>query len=285
MRWYEVDTSASHRGLGAWPRGTSRIDQARQQKKLLAETATAVGPRKALPCAAPADALPSARSPSPSWDGTGAGDGPRARFTVRSPRAVACALRPGPARARQAYVSGELEVDDIDDDRPPADLEAAASTRRQGAFSRAGRGAPMGLERPPARPIRAVPRGAGTRSRATRRSVRHRYDLPAEFFALFLDESMTYSCAIFSRGRRRSRRPRAKPRWCAPSSASSPATPARRRLRVGQLAAHGGQPRRPSRASRCRAQARRARARRSRLGVADRVDIRVQDWRELAVER
>src|SRR4029079_16764959 len=32
------------------------------------------------------------------------------------------------------------------------------------------------------------------------RSVRHHYDLPPEFFALFLDESMTYSCAIFSRG-------------------------------------------------------------------------------------
>jgi cyclopropane-fatty-acyl-phospholipid synthase len=32
------------------------------------------------------------------------------------------------------------------------------------------------------------------------RSVRHHYDLPPEYFGLFLDESMTYSCAIFSRG-------------------------------------------------------------------------------------
>jgi cyclopropane fatty-acyl-phospholipid synthase-like methyltransferase len=32
------------------------------------------------------------------------------------------------------------------------------------------------------------------------RAVRHHYDPPAEFFALFLDRSMTYSCAIFSRG-------------------------------------------------------------------------------------
>jgi cyclopropane-fatty-acyl-phospholipid synthase len=30
--------------------------------------------------------------------------------------------------------------------------------------------------------------------------VRHHYDVSNEFFALFLDESMTYSCAIFSRG-------------------------------------------------------------------------------------
>jgi cyclopropane-fatty-acyl-phospholipid synthase len=32
------------------------------------------------------------------------------------------------------------------------------------------------------------------------RAVRHHYDVSNEFFALFLDASMTYSCAIFSRG-------------------------------------------------------------------------------------
>src|SRR5207302_2021707 len=31
-------------------------------------------------------------------------------------------------------------------------------------------------------------------------AVRYHYDVGNEFFALFLDESMTYSCAIFSRG-------------------------------------------------------------------------------------
>ena len=30
--------------------------------------------------------------------------------------------------------------------------------------------------------------------------MRHHYDLPTEFFGLFLGESLTYSCAIFSRG-------------------------------------------------------------------------------------
>ena len=33
-----------------------------------------------------------------------------------------------------------------------------------------------------------------------RRAVRHHYDVGNEFFALFLDDSMTYSCALFSRG-------------------------------------------------------------------------------------
>src|SRR6202023_1128128 len=32
------------------------------------------------------------------------------------------------------------------------------------------------------------------------RAVRHHYDVSNEFFALFLDRSMTYSCAIFSKG-------------------------------------------------------------------------------------
>ena len=31
-------------------------------------------------------------------------------------------------------------------------------------------------------------------------AVRYHYDVGNEFFSLFLDESMTYSCAIFSRG-------------------------------------------------------------------------------------
>ena len=59
----------------------------------------------------------------------------------------------------------------------------------------------MGLERPPARPAsELVPEGRRHSIARDRRSVRHHYDLPAEFFALFLDESMTYSCAVFSRG-------------------------------------------------------------------------------------
>ncbi|MGH2847405.1 MAG: class I SAM-dependent methyltransferase, partial [Thermoleophilaceae bacterium] len=32
------------------------------------------------------------------------------------------------------------------------------------------------------------------------RAVRHHYDVSNEFFALFLDESLTYSCGLFSRG-------------------------------------------------------------------------------------
>lgn len=138
------------------------------------------------------------------WDGselpaTEAG-GPT--FTVRSPRAVAHALRaPGQLGLGRAYVSGELEVDDIDAvialldgwKQPP--LDAAARLRLIVAAVRA-----IGLTRPPAPPdAELVPKGARHSKERDARSVRHHYDVSNEFFRLFLDESMTYSCAFFSR--------------------------------------------------------------------------------------
>src|SRR5204862_8262996 len=58
-----------------------------------------------------------------------------------------------------------------------------------------------GLTAPPRRPHSELRlRGARhTRSR-DRRAVRYHYDAGNEFFALFLDDSMTYSCAVFSGG-------------------------------------------------------------------------------------
>ncbi|HEX8975590.1 MAG TPA: cyclopropane-fatty-acyl-phospholipid synthase family protein, partial [Solirubrobacteraceae bacterium] len=52
--------------------------------------------------------------------------------------------------------------------------------------------------RPPAAELR--PRGRRHSRARDRRAVTHHYDVSNEFFRLFLGESMTYSCAIFSRG-------------------------------------------------------------------------------------
>src|SRR5947207_6250187 len=58
-----------------------------------------------------------------------------------------------------------------------------------------------GITAPPSAPTaELIPRGRRRTRERDARSVRHHYNLPPEFFALFLDESMTYSCAIFSRG-------------------------------------------------------------------------------------
>src|SRR3954464_12204797 len=139
------------------------------------------------------------------WDGSEvastSGDGPP--FSVRSPKALAHVLRaPGQLGLGRAYVSGEIEVDDIDavirvlGGWQPPSLDGADQRAWWGAATRA-----MGLTMPPKRPASEL-RPSGKRHSKERdaRAVRHHYDVSNEFFALFLDKSMTYSCALFSRG-------------------------------------------------------------------------------------
>lgn len=139
------------------------------------------------------------------WDGTElpstTNDG--ISFTVKSPRAVAHILRaPGQLGLGRAYVAGELEVDDLDRImglldgwEPPAIPPATRMRLLAAAVAANGLTPPQPLPRAELRP--------GKERHSKERdaeAVRHHYDLPPEFFQLFLDESMTYSCAIFSRG-------------------------------------------------------------------------------------
>lgn len=139
------------------------------------------------------------------WDGTSlpatTGDGPL--FAIRAPAAIAHVLRaPGQLGIGRAYVAGALEVDDLDavmhvlaSWRPPA-LGPARRARLAVAALKAA-----GLTVPPRRPdAELVARGARHSRARDARAVRHHYDVSNEFFELFLDRSMTYSCAIFSRG-------------------------------------------------------------------------------------
>jgi cyclopropane-fatty-acyl-phospholipid synthase len=139
------------------------------------------------------------------WDGTSvAATVPGApTFSFRSPRALAHILRaPGELGLGRAYVAGLLEVDDIDaalrlvDSWEPPDLPIRTRASLGVALARA-----CGLVRPPRVPAAELrPRGRRHTIARDARAVRHHYDLPPEFFALFLDRSMTYSCAFFSRG-------------------------------------------------------------------------------------
>ncbi|HEX5307882.1 MAG TPA: cyclopropane-fatty-acyl-phospholipid synthase family protein [Solirubrobacteraceae bacterium] len=152
-------------------------------------------------------ALPERRFRVRFWDGSeltptgGNGDGPV--FTLRSPKAIAHLLRaPGELGLGRAYVAGELEVDDLDkvialmDDFQSPHLDRSRQARVAIAAVRA-----CGLTLPPRAPKAELrPHGRRHSRERDQRAVRHHYDVSNDFFALFLDESMTYSCAIFSHG-------------------------------------------------------------------------------------
>jgi cyclopropane-fatty-acyl-phospholipid synthase len=150
-------------------------------------------------------ALPSRPFSLDLWDGTSlpATNGGGPTFRVRSPAAVAHALRaPGQLGLGRAYVSGEIDVDDLDavldllGNWQPPSIDRSGRTRLVLAAAKA-----CGLQRPPRVPASELkPRGRRHSSERDARAVRHHYDLPGEFFALFLGESLTYSCALFSRG-------------------------------------------------------------------------------------
>ncbi len=198
---------------------------------------------------------------------------------------------PGQLGLGRAYVAGALEPDDLDaalallDEWKPPALDGAARARLALAAARA-----HGLAPPPPVPVSELrPRGTRHSRERDARAVRHHYDVSNEFFALFLGPSMTYSCAIFSRGAKTLEEAQeAKLELVATKLALQPGE---RVLDVGcgwgsfvlhAATRHGvhvtgitlSQP-----------QARRARERAEAAGVADRVDIRVADYRDLRGER
>jgi cyclopropane-fatty-acyl-phospholipid synthase len=139
------------------------------------------------------------------WDG-GTLEGTGAElptFFVRRPSALAHFLRaPGPLGLGRAYVEGSLAVDDLDaaflvvDEWEPPAIGNVARLRLGLAVAAAA--APGGLPRRPS--LELILHGERHSIERDKAAIRYHYDVGNEFFALFLDESMTYSCAIFSRG-------------------------------------------------------------------------------------
>jgi cyclopropane-fatty-acyl-phospholipid synthase len=126
-------------------------------------------------------------------------------FYVRSPRALAHFLRaPGTLGLGRAYVEGSLEVDDLDaafivvDEWSPPPL--GGTDRARLAVALAAAAAPGGLPRRPQ--LELTLQGSLHTPERDAAAVRYHYDVGNDFFALFLDDSMTYSCGIFSRGAR-----------------------------------------------------------------------------------
>ena len=228
------------------------------------------------------------------WDGTRlpASNGSGPTFYIRSPRAAAHVLRaPGQLGLGRAYVSGEIEVDDIDaviallDSWDPPSLEGADKRALLLGAVRAA-----GITKPPPRP-QAELRPSGKRHSKERdaRAVRHHYDVSNEFFELFLGETMVYSCAIFSHGA--STLKEAQEEKLETVARKLALKEGDRVLDVGcgwggfplwAATKHGAS---VVGITLSAPQAEKARQRAKEAGVADRVEIHVMDYRDLAGER
>ena len=119
--------------------------------------------------------------------------------------------------------------------------------------------------------------------------MRHHYDVSNEFFELFLGDSMTYSCAIFSRGA--TTLEEAQETKLELVCTKLGLRPGMRVLDVGcgwgSFAVHAATRHgvHVTGITLSEPQAERARQRARDAGVGDKVDIRVQDYRELGARR
>jgi cyclopropane-fatty-acyl-phospholipid synthase len=225
------------------------------------------------------------------WDGgkvpPSNGAGPTLSF--RSPRALAQVLRsPGELGLGRAYVLGDADVDDLDGViallgrwHPPP-LGAGTRLRILAAAIRAA-----GLHRPPAPPAAELrPRGTRHTKGRDAAAVRHHYDVANDFFALFLDDSMTYSCALFEEGT--DTLEEAQQAKLELICRKLELEPGQRMLDIGcgwgSLAIHAAREHGAEVVgiTLSEPQAELARRRVADAGVADRVEIRVQDYRDLS---
>ncbi|MGQ0831457.1 MAG: class I SAM-dependent methyltransferase [Microthrixaceae bacterium] len=229
------------------------------------------------------------------WDGSAFGrvDG-AGTLTIRSADALRRIIwAPGELGLARAHVAGELDVEGdviavvaaLRDAKPdhlgprilPVALRAA---RRVGALGR-----PL-----PPPPEEARVRGRRHSKRRDAQAVRHHYDVGNDFYELVLGPSMTYSCAYFNRPEALLAEAQAAKHELVCRKLGLQDRPAARLLDVGcgwgsmamHAAAHHGasvvgitiSPE----------QADHARARVDRAGLRDRVEIRLQDYRDLGDE-
>ncbi len=224
------------------------------------------------------------------WDGGTVGatavDAPT--FFVRRPSALAHFLRaPGTLGLGRAYVDGSLAVDDLDaafavvDTWEPPAMGGGDRLRLGAAIVAAA--APGGIPRRPS--LELILQGDLHSIERDAAAVRYHYDVGNDFFALFLDESMTYSCAIFSRGARTlEEAQRAKLDLVA---GKLDLKPGMRLLDVGcgwgSFAIHAASNYgvKVTGVTLSRSQAELARERVVQAGLADEVEIRVSDYRQL----
>lgn len=155
--------------------------------------------------------LPLAGGPLPvhlvAWDGSRAGADPDSAPTVhlRSPDALRRLLwSPGELGAAQAFVTGEIDVEgDVGDALRQVREELASRRPSAGVAARARAVAGLGLlvrelgllrGRPAPPASQAVVTGRLHSLLRDRTAISHHYDLSNDFYELILDRQMAYSC-------------------------------------------------------------------------------------------
>lgn len=142
-----------------------------------------------------------------AWDGSESGPVEAPVVELRSVDALRRLVwRPGELGASQAYVTGEADIEgDLDDalgrimgrDRPYS-LTWSARIRAVARGLRLAAELKLFAPPPPAPAAQAVTSGRLHSKTRDRQAIHHHYDLSNEFYELILDESMAYSCAYFS---------------------------------------------------------------------------------------
>ncbi|MBD8871171.1 SAM-dependent methyltransferase [Nocardioides donggukensis] len=137
-----------------------------------------------------------------AWDGSETGPADAPHVVINSPQALSRLFwHPGELGAAQAYVTGELDVDhDLDDalthvwavarERGLAGIRPSAAAAK--ALLKVLRDFRPGLPPTPP-PSQARIRGRLHSKLRDRSAISHHYDLSNDFYSLILDESMAYS--------------------------------------------------------------------------------------------
>jgi cyclopropane-fatty-acyl-phospholipid synthase len=228
--------------------------------------------------------LPAATTP----DGNGA---PAPTIVARRPRAVAHLLHaPGQLGFARSFIDGSVTLEgdletvlNLRGHVTAAGLQPGDRVRLLKAAVRAGgRGV---LRTPPIPAIEATPAGARHSLHRDREVIRHHYDVSNDFYRLILGDSLVYSCAYFE----------------DPQDALEQAQERKLDLICRKLDLRAGEHLldvgcgwgslvlhavtrygvRATGVTLSKAQAALARERADELGVADRVEIRVADYRDL----
>lgn len=231
------------------------------------------------------------------WDGTAtAASGEVPTLLVRSPDALRRMLwAPGELGVARAFVAGDVDVEgdlfELVTALRPAGVKLRNAAAALPATLRATRR--LGLLAPPPPPpaVEVRPRGWRHSTRRDAQAVSHHYDVGNDFYRLVLGESLTYSCAYF-----------ADPQDTLETAQRAKHELVCRKLGLGERSATRlldvgcGWGSMAIHAARhfgaevvgitlSREQADEARDRVREAGLADRIEIRLQDYRHLRGER